>query len=360
MDPAIMANKEIMTDGKKATDSFCQYAKTKYSNGGKLIGGIYLTAAQWRGVAEEEARKARQRAEAYRKQKDDRNQRARDRALRDAQQIREGIQKSVAQALEFDRYRQNDNRKLSLQQMAEFPQRDSDPKKFRLAAGDDHIIKGKGYDDDDVRAPTFLFNDSADPDYDPVQDPPRGVDIQEIFDETMYEAIRVFVAEKPNYLAVYNNAEGGRRNATRRRQKGGGGVDEILFETLYTLYVYRAQYDVELDRSADSINLDVLRELYEDYPKSEIRPNRNNTRSRVTSKPATGTTGLNYYVQSKPSVNMSKLATGSLATGMSSSNRRKQAIYEQTHTRNNFGFGQPISGGRITRRKKRYHRRTRK
>ena len=368
MDPTIMTNRTIITrvKGKKMTDSFCQYAKDQFSNGGKLIGGVNRTKAEWREVEAVMAGRAHALAEQYRKQKMARDLRPAARAATIAAAARDARD---AHAQAFLKYRNNPERMLSIEEMRQFPERDSDPKKYRLAAGDDHIIKDDGYTDDKKYvgkdADTFLFDDPTDPYIDGqgyIDPKNRGVDIQELFDESIYDAIDKLQGKDSGKLVVYNNAQGGRRNATRRRQKGGGGVDEILFETLYTLYVYRAQYDIELDRSADSINLDVLRELYEDYPKSEIQPNRNNTLRRVkggptTGKPATGTTGLNYYVQGKPSVNMSKLVTG-----MTLENMRKQPIHAQTRkrVRNNSGFGQPISGGRITRRKKRYHRRTRK
>lgn len=169
------------------------------------------------------------------------------------------------------------------------------------------------------------------------------------FDRNIYIAIErlgQIDAKQQNY-----NQEAGRRN-TRRRQKGGGGVDETLFETLYTLYVYRAQYDIELDTPDQSINMSVLEELYKDYPKSMLRSN-----SKMTLNQLTGERMITYTVTGGPAntrkqpANTRSPSTANRVTGMTSANR---PIYHN-NSRPMVSYG-----GRITRRKKRYHRRTRK
>jgi hypothetical protein len=265
--------------------------------------------------------------------------------------------------------------------MQKFPSIDMSDKPFDFFKGDREGDMKDAYNNE-PDAQLFRFDD----------DQGTRINFQPLFLENMSRAIERLVVQKrakqieeaeQEYMAAHRDfndenenededededdskeSEGGRRrNATRRRQKG-GGVDEILFETLYTLYVYRAQYDIELDTHDRSINLDVLCELYEDYPKSEIQPNRNNTLRRVKGGPVTEAPMHTYTIP------VSQVTGGPvtrrLATGMSSANMRKQAIarYAQTHkrVRNNYNpiYGEPISGGRITRRKKKHHRRTRK
>jgi len=170
-------------------------------------------------------------------------------------------------------------------------------------------------------------------------------DLQLSFDRNIYIAIEK-LEQIANAERNYNH--GGSRRNTRRRQKGGGGVDETLFETLYTLYVYRAQYDIELDTPDQSINMKVLRELYKDYPKSMLRSNSKMTRSQLT-----GENMVTYTVTGGPvntrkqPINMRSRTTGSQVTDMTSANR---PIYRNT--------ARPVRsyGGRITRRKKRNHR----
>ena len=158
------------------------------------------------------------------------------------------------------------------------------------------------------------------------------------------------------FRSAYNQ-RGGKRNRTRRRQKGGGGVDETLFETLYTLYVYRAQWDIELNTHDQSINMSVLEELYKDYPISTSPSNRRVTLKNITGNQVnmrsrvTGVPKLSYYVTGNqvtgsPSVNMrklvpSKLVTGKLVTGKPFMTHKQPRM---------------VYGGRITRRKKRNHR----
>jgi hypothetical protein len=171
-------------------------------------------------------------------------------------------------------------------------------------------------------------------------------DIQNQFDNSMRLAIESLDSDEQINQA---HRAGGRRRNTTRRQKGGGDVDETLFETLYTLYVYRAQYDIELDTPDQSINMKVLRELYKDYPKSMLRSN-----SRMTLNQLTGERMVTYPVTGGPAntrkqpANTRSPSTGSRITGMTSANRQ---IYRNT--------ARPVRsyGGRITRRKK---RRTRK
>ena len=170
------------------------------------------------------------------------------------------------------------------------------------------------------------------------------------FDRNIYIAIErlgQIDAKQQNY-----NQEAGRRN-TRRRQKGGGGVDETLFETLYTLYVYRAQYDIELDTPDQSINMSVLEELYKDYPKSMVRSNSKMSLNQLTEErmiPYT-ITGGPANTRKQPA-NTRGPSTGSRVTGMTSANR---PTYRNTYMRNT---ARPVRshGGRITRRKKRNHR----
>ena len=176
-------------------------------------------------------------------------------------------------------------------------------------------------------------------------------DLQLSFDRNIYIAIEKLEQIENDAKRNYNHG-GGRRN-TRRRQKGGGGVDETLFETLYTLYVYRAQYDIELDTPDQSINMKVLRELYKDYPKSILRSN-----SKMTLNQLTGERMVTYTVTGGPvntrkqPVNTRSRTTGSQVTGMTSANR---PTYRNTYMRNT---ARPVRsyGGRITRRKKRNHR----
>jgi hypothetical protein len=173
-------------------------------------------------------------------------------------------------------------------------------------------------------------------------------DLQLEFDRNIYIAIERLEQIENAQQRNYNRDRGGGRQNTRRRQKGGGGVDETLFETLYTLYVYRAQYDIELDRPDQSINMSVLEELYKDYPKSALNVGR-----RMTLKNITGEKMITYTVTGGP-----------VNTRTQSVNMRKQAIarYAQTHKRVNTPFhinSRPMvrsHGGRITRRKKRHHR----
>ena len=180
-------------------------------------------------------------------------------------------------------------------------------------------------------------------------------DLQRTFDVNMYRAIESLSKENiSNEDVNYNvvNRTGGRRN-TRRRQKGGGGVDETLFETLYTLYAYRAQYDIELNTPDQSIIMPVLEDLYKDYPKSILRSN-----SKMTLNQLTGERMVTYTVTGGPvntrkqPVNIRSQTTGSQITGMTSANR---PIYRNTYMRNT---ARPVRsyGGRITRRKKRHHR----
>jgi hypothetical protein len=191
----------------------------------------------------------------------------------------------------------------------------------------------------------------------------QRINLQGKFDINMYRAIESLSEEQEvsDEHVEYNrenrahelNKGGRRRKATRRRQKGGGGVDETLFETLYTLYVYRAQYDIELDTPDQSINMKVLRELYKDYPKSTLNLDR-----RMTLKNVTGENMVTYTITGGPvntrkqPANMRSPSTGNRVTGMTSANR---PIYRNTYMRNT---ARPIRshGGRITRRKKRNHR----
>ena len=178
--------------------------------------------------------------------------------------------------------------------------------------------------------------------------------LQEIFDVNMYRAIESLSAENvsnQNVLYNRNNQRGGRRNITRRQK--GGSIDETLFETLYTLYVYRAQYDIELNTPDQSINMKVLRELYKDYPKSTLRSN-----ERMTLNQLTGEKMVTYTVTGGPvntrkqPANMRSSSTANRVTGMTSANR---PIYRNTYMRNTV---RPVRsyGGRITSRKKRNNR----
>ena len=177
------------------------------------------------------------------------------------------------------------------------------------------------------------------------------LDLQGKFDVNMYRAVESLSQENISNANVAYNQGGGRRNATRRQK--GGDVDETLFETLYTLYVYRAQYDIELDTPDQSINMKVLRELYKDYPKSILRSN-----SKMTLNQLTGERMVTYTVTGGPvntrkqPVNTRSRTTGSQVTGMTSANR---PIYRNTYMRNT---ARPVRsyGGRITHRKKRNHR----
>jgi len=279
--------------------------------------------------------------------------------------------KGLVENAAYKRYNSNNSLKLDEDGKKQFPRRDDEPKFFRSCPGDMNDISAEYTDE---HGHLFLFDDQDDSVDDHNRLINKGIDFQYIFDVRMLAAIdeiNDIHDYKAEYAASHENVNqkrnlnikgGRRRNATRRQQKG-GGVDETLFETLYTLYVYRAQYDIELDTPDHSINMKVLTELYEDYPKSEIQPNRNNTRSRVKGAPVTGPRTLTYTIpvsQVTGGPVKGGPTTGSLATGMSLSNRRKQAIYEQTRTRNNSPNITSLYGGRITRRKKRFNRRTRK
>ena len=177
------------------------------------------------------------------------------------------------------------------------------------------------------------------------------LDLQGKFDVNMYRAVESLSQENISNANVAYNQGGGRRNATRRQK--GGGVDETLFETLYTLYVYRAQYDIELDTPDQSINMKVLRELYKDYPKSMLRSN-----SKMTLNQLTGERMVTYTVTGGPAntrkqpANTRSPSTANRVTGMTSANR---PTYRNTYMRNT---ARPVRsyGGRITRRKKRNHR----
>lgn len=259
---------------------------------------------------------------------------------------------------EYNRYKSNNRLKLGDDRKGNFPRRDVDPKFFRSCQGDMNDITDE-YIDEKVGSDLFVFDDKDDQN--------MAIDVQHMFDIEMLSAIDEIASLDENsaeYAASHENVnqrenlKGGRqRNATRRRYKGGAYIDETLFETLYTLYVYRAQYDIELDTHDRSINMKVLSELYNDYPKSEIQPNRNNTRRRVKGGPLTGAPMHTYTIP------VSQL-TGSRLTGMTTANMRKQSIarYAQTHKRVNTPFHNNSRsmvrtiGGRITRRKKRNNR----
>ena len=375
--------------GTKKNDTFLQFAKTNHNSKYDSL----PNPKRMKGGETEKERIIRVKREEI-----DRKNRERLQVLQRAERQKHGVIRKILaedEKIAYDLYMANNSLKLNDTGKSLFPNRDTEEKIFRSCPGDMNDIKHEYNDVQELGkkkanqygAELFLFDDPDDVLNEQNQPLNNFIDVQDIFNKDMSIAIynlknggidtddekagpeeranpqnRANPENRAEYLAAHNNQEGGhRRNTTRRRQKG-GGVDETLFETLYTLYVYRAQYDIELDTHDRSINMTALSELYEDYPKSEIQPNRNNTLRRVkggpvTGKPATGTTGLNYYVQGKPSVIMSKLVTG-----MTLENMRKQPIHAQTRkrVRNNSGFGQPISGGRITRRKKRYHRRTRK
>jgi hypothetical protein len=239
------------------------------------------------------------------------------------------------------------NHQLGMDTIQSFPQRDTTEKNVTCLAGDvnDNVKYEGDYKNND--GVSFLFSEFIDVD-DIVNDDIDMIstDLQRKFDQNIYiaiEQLQQIDQENQNY-----NRGGGRRKATRRRQKGGGGVDETLFETLYTLYVYRAQYDIELDTHDQSINMHVLEELYKDYPKSALNVGR-----RMTLKNITGEKMITYTVTGGP-----------VNTRTQSVNMRKQAIarYAQTHKRVNTPFhinSRPMVrsyGGQITRRKKRHHR----
>jgi len=217
---------------------------------------------------------------------------------------------------------------------------------------------------EDLREDVIYENEKGDPLFIPLFVPGfgsgLGTNLQSNFDINMYRAIESLSEEQGvsdehvEYNRENRNAlgQGGRRRrATRRRQKGGGGVDETLFETLYTLYVYRAQYDIELNTHDQSIKMDVLKELYKDYPKSMLRSNSRMTLNQLTEeRMVTYTmTGRPVHTLKQPA-NMRSQSTGKLLTG-----RNVPTPFDIN--------SRPMilsSGGRITRRKKRYRRRTRK
>lgn len=241
---------------------------------------------------------------------------------------------------------------MTSEQKELFPTRDRSEKPVRFLPEDIHEVQ---YDIANKKAPLFLEDGFGEE---------QQGDLQGKFDINMYRAIESLSAQNiSNENVMYNvNHQGGgrkatrRRNVTRRRQKGGAGIDETLFETLYTLYVYRAQYDIELHTPDQSINTKVLRELYNDYPKSTLRTN-----DRMTLKNLTGEKVVTYTVTGGPvntrkqPVHTQNLSTRSPVTGMTSANRLINSSLMQRTARPVRSYG-----GRITRRKKRYHRRTRK
>lgn len=241
---------------------------------------------------------------------------------------------------------------MTSEQKALFPTRDRSTKPVRFLPEDIHEVQ---YGIVNKKAPLFLEDGFGEE---------QQGDLQGKFDAKMYRAIELLSEQNMlnnNVMYNVNNQGGGRkatrrRNVTRRRQKGGAGIDETLFETLYTLYVYRAQYDIELHTPDQSINTKVLRELYNDYPKSTLRTN-----DRMTLKNLTGEKVVTYTVTGGPvntrkqPVHTQNLSTRSPVTGMTSVNRPINSSLMQRTARPVRSYG-----GRITRRKKRYHRRTRK
>ena len=354
----------------KDNRSFCEYAKTIHnSNYGKNPNPVPPPPPLVGGETKEELRMYKETKQAEERKRWEGNLSRAQRVI--ARQAQKDDMKEVDK--EYASYESNDRVKLDDDLKQLFPQRDTDPKLFRSCPGDMNEIE-REYKDGEHEADLFFFDDLDDDLQDQDQDPKnRGVDFQYVFDMEIVSAIDEVVNGKlrngasnaaanvnvnaanaenrAEYVASHENVnQQGGRNRTRRRQKGGAEIDETLFETLYTLYVYRAQYDINLDTHDRSINMKVLRELYNDYPKSEVKPNRNNTRRRVS---VTGAPTLTYYVP------------GSQVTGMTSANRRKQAIarYAQTHKRvntpihiNNSRSMMRTIGGRITRRKKRHYR----
>ena len=235
-----------------------------------------------------------------------------------------------------------------------FPQRDTTEKNVSCLAGDiNDTVKYEGNYKNANNIP-FLFSEFIDVD-DIIDDDIDMIhtDLQRKFDQNIYIAIEQL--QQIDQAHQNYNHGGGRRN-TRRRQKGGGGVDETLFETLYTLYVYRAQYDIELDTPDQSINMPVLEELYKDYPKSILNLDR-----RMTFSQLTGERMVTYTITGGPAntrkqpANTRSPSTANRVMGMTSANR---PIYHNTYMRNT---ARPVRsyGGRITRRKKR-NQRTRK
>ena len=313
----------------------------------------------------------------------------------------------------YNNYMTNDNLKLKLELKQQFPNRDVQPKYFRACIGDMDDIENNEYINEksqqlengiNIDADLFLFDDIDEEiqfKETPIKE--RGANIQYKFDIEILSAIEhiydsatrgraaALNSGQQDYVALHGNvvneqAGGRRRNATRRRQKG-GSVDETLFETLYTLYVYRAQYDIELDTPDHSINMKVLTELYDDYPTSDVQPIRNNTRRQVKDELVNGGPAptVTYNLPGNPSVNMSKLVTSN-QTGSPTYNVPENQLIESqvtgmipTNISNNFSrkgrrtlrasralrtsrVSHPLhtGSGRITRRKKKHHRRTRK
>ena len=226
---------------------------------------------------------------------------------------------------------------MTYEQKELFPTRDHTRKIMTYLPEDVHEMTYQSNNDETLFMPGFGVEER--------------LDLQGKFDVNMYRAVESLSQENISNANVAYNQGGGRRNATRRQK--GGGVDETLFETLYTLYVYRAQYDIELDTPDQSINMKVLRELYKDYPKSILRSN-----SKMTLNQLTGERMVTYTVTGGPvntrkqPVNTRSPSTANRVTGMISTNR---PIYRNTYMRNT---SRPVRsyGGRITRRKKRYNR----
>ena len=226
---------------------------------------------------------------------------------------------------------------MTYEQKGLFPTRDYTRKIMTYLPEDVHEMTYQSNNDETLFMPGFGVEER--------------LDLQGKFDVNMYRAVESLSQENISNANVAYNQGGGRRNATRRQK--GGGVDETLFETLYTLYVYRAQYDIELDTPDQSINMKVLRELYKDYPKSILRSN-----SKMTLNQLTGERMVTYTVTGGPvntrkqPVNTRSPSTANRVTGMISTNR---PIYRNTYMRNT---SRPVRsyGGRITRRKKRYNR----
>jgi len=190
----------------------------------------------------------------------------------------------------------------------QFPTRDTTPKLFHSMG--EHM---------DIKENTSPVKDA--PLFTEELDTPIVNNIQPIFDINLYKAIELLTSEVVQSNNNVSYEGGGKRSRTRRRQRG-GMVDEILFETLYTLYVYRAQYDMELDTPDLSIDMDVLEELYNEYP-TDVQSNRSSIKS----------------------------------------NTRKN-VRRLVPTPNHMPYAIAAYGGkrkkRITKRKKRYNRRTRK
>ena len=179
------------------------------------------------------------------------------------------------------------NRIMEPEKKALFPTRDYTRKTVKYLPEDIHEMKYENQ-----RAATLFIDEFG---VEQIQD------LQGKFDINMYRAIES-LSDVSNRNVMYNadnvpNNQRGGRNATHRRQRGGAGIDETLFETLYTLYVYRAQYDIELNTPDQSINMKVLRELYKDYPKSTLRSNERMTLNQLTGETSKHTQTASKYAQ---------------------------------------------------------------